>query len=42
MLFGGIDEEILGCIRDSAEAKFISTLKKEHRIPKTTEGHQLI
>jgi hypothetical protein len=28
MLFGGVDEEILGCIRDRAEAKIISTLSK--------------
>jgi hypothetical protein len=28
MLFGGIDEEILGCIRDHAGAKIIDTLSK--------------
>jgi hypothetical protein len=28
MLFGGVDEEIMGCIRDSAKAKIISTLSK--------------
>jgi hypothetical protein len=28
MLFGGVDEEIVGCIRDRAEAKIISTLSK--------------
>jgi hypothetical protein len=28
MLFGGVDEEILGCIRNRAEAKIISTLSK--------------
>jgi hypothetical protein len=28
MLFGGLDEEILGCIRDRAGAKIISTLSK--------------
>jgi hypothetical protein len=28
MLFGGVDEEILGCIRDRAGAKIISTLSK--------------
>jgi hypothetical protein len=26
MLFGGVDEEILGCIRDHAGAKIIGTL----------------
>jgi hypothetical protein len=34
MLFGGIDEEILGCIRDRAGAKIISTLSKSIRFPK--------
>jgi hypothetical protein len=28
MLFGGVDEEILGCIRDRARAKIIGTLSK--------------
>lgn len=28
MLFGGVDKEILGCIRDHAGAKLISTLSK--------------
>jgi hypothetical protein len=28
ILFGGVDEEILGCIRDRAGAKIISTLSK--------------
>jgi hypothetical protein len=28
MLFGGVDEEILGCIRDHAGAKIIGTLSK--------------
>jgi hypothetical protein len=28
MLFGGIDEETLGCIRDRAEVKIIGTLSK--------------
>ena len=28
MLFGGVDEEILGCIHDRAGAKIISTLSK--------------
>jgi hypothetical protein len=34
MLFGGIDEEILGCIRGRAEAKIISTLSKSIGFPK--------
>jgi hypothetical protein len=28
ILFGGVDEEILGCIRDRVGAKIISTLSK--------------
>jgi hypothetical protein len=28
MLFGGVDEKVVGCIRDRASAKFISTLSK--------------
>jgi hypothetical protein len=28
MLFGGVDEEMLGCIRDWAGAKIIGTLSK--------------
>jgi hypothetical protein len=28
MLFGGVDEEIVGCIRDRGGAKIISTLSK--------------
>jgi hypothetical protein len=28
MLFGRIDEEVLGCIRDRARAKIIGTLSK--------------
>jgi hypothetical protein len=28
MLFGGVDEEVVGCIRDRASAKIISTLSK--------------
>jgi hypothetical protein len=28
VLFGGVDEEILGCIRDRASAKIVSTLSK--------------
>jgi hypothetical protein len=34
MLFGGIDEGALGCIRDSAGAKIISTLSKSVGFPK--------
>jgi hypothetical protein len=34
MLFGGVDEEILGCIRDRARAKIISTLSKSIGFPK--------
>jgi hypothetical protein len=34
MLFGGVDEEIVGCIRDRAEAKIISTLCKSIGFPK--------
>jgi hypothetical protein len=34
MLFGGIDEEALGCIRDRAGAKIISTLSKSVGFPK--------
>jgi hypothetical protein len=34
MLFGGIDEEILGCIRDRAGAKIISTLSNIIGFPK--------
>jgi hypothetical protein len=34
MLFGGVDEEILGCILDRARAKFISTLSKSIGFPK--------
>jgi hypothetical protein len=32
MLFGGVDEEILGCIRDLAEAKIVGTLSKSVEI----------
>jgi hypothetical protein len=28
LLFGGVDEEILGCIRDRAGAKIVDTLSK--------------
>jgi hypothetical protein len=34
MLFGGVDEEIVGCIRDRAGAKIISTLSKSVGFPK--------
>jgi hypothetical protein len=34
MLFGGVDEEILGCIRDRAEVKIIGTLSKSVGFPK--------
>jgi hypothetical protein len=34
MLFDGVDEEILGCIRDRAGAKIIGTLSKSVGFPK--------
>jgi hypothetical protein len=34
MLFGGINEEALGCIRDQTRAKIISTLSKSVGFPK--------
>jgi hypothetical protein len=34
MLFGGINEEALGCIRDRIRAKIISTLSKSVGFPK--------
>jgi hypothetical protein len=34
MLFGGVDDEIVGCIRDRAGAKIISTLSKIIGFPK--------
>jgi hypothetical protein len=34
LLFGGVDEEILGCIRNRARAKIISTLSKSVGFPK--------
>jgi hypothetical protein len=34
MLFGGIDEGALGCIRDHAGAKIIGTLSKSVSLPK--------
>jgi hypothetical protein len=34
VLFGGVDEEILGCIRDHAGAKIIGTMSKSVGFPK--------
>jgi hypothetical protein len=34
MLFSGVDEEILGCIRDRAGAKIVGTLSKSVGFPK--------
>jgi hypothetical protein len=34
ILFGGVNEEILGCIHDRAAAKIISTLSKNVGFPK--------
>jgi hypothetical protein len=34
LLFGGVDEEILGCIHDRAGAKIVSTLSKSVGFPK--------
>jgi hypothetical protein len=34
LLFGGIDEEALGCIRDRVGAKIIGTLSKSVGFPK--------
>jgi hypothetical protein len=34
MLFGGIDEEALGCVRDRSGAKVIGTLSKSVGFPK--------
>jgi hypothetical protein len=34
LLFGGVDEEILGCIRDRTGAKIIGTLSKSVGFPK--------
>ena len=34
MLFGGVDEEVVGCIRNHAGAKIISTLSKSVGFPK--------
>jgi hypothetical protein len=33
ILFGGVDEEILGCIRDRARAKIVGTLSKSVGFP---------
>jgi hypothetical protein len=33
-VFGGVDEEILGCIRDRARAKIVDTLSKSVGFPK--------
>jgi hypothetical protein len=34
MLFGGIDEEVLGCVRDHTGAKVVDTLSKSVDFPK--------
>jgi hypothetical protein len=34
MLFGGVDEEVVGCIRDHAGANIISTMSKSVGFPK--------
>jgi len=34
MLFGGVDEEILGCTPDRAGAKIVNTLSKTIGFPK--------
>jgi hypothetical protein len=34
MLLGGVDEEILGCIREGAGAKIVGTLSKSIGFPK--------
>jgi hypothetical protein len=34
MLFGGVDEEVIGCIRDRAGAKIVGTLSKSIGFPK--------
>jgi hypothetical protein len=34
MLFGGVDEEILGCIHDRAGAKIVATISKSVGFPK--------
>jgi hypothetical protein len=37
VIFGGVDEEILGCIRDRDGAKIIGTLSKSVGLPKLVE-----
>jgi hypothetical protein len=34
LLFGGVDEDILGCIRNHTEAKIVGTLSKSVGFPK--------
>jgi hypothetical protein len=34
MLFGGVDEEVLGCIRNCVVAKIISTISNSIEFPK--------
>jgi hypothetical protein len=34
LVFGGVDEEVLGCIRDRAGAKIVGTLSKSVGFPK--------
>jgi hypothetical protein len=34
LVFGGVDEEILGCIRDRVGAKIVGTLSKSVGFPK--------
>jgi hypothetical protein len=34
MLFGGVDEEVIGCIRDRVGEKIIGTLSKSIGLPK--------
>ena len=34
MLFGGVDEEVIGCIRNRVGAKIIGTLSKSVGFPK--------
>jgi hypothetical protein len=39
VLFGGVDEEILGCIPDRARAKIVNTLSKTIGFPKFERDH---
>jgi hypothetical protein len=39
MLFGGVDEEILGCIPDRDGAKFVNTLSKSIGFLKLERDH---